>query len=161
MKEILPILVFAFIQLTPSVFFAQNKEYGKPQAAPLNPTKGMGVVGHNHVALQVESIEISAKFYRDIVGLEQIEVPDSLKTKRAWFNMGNFQMIHLLNGRTKPVENDRNGSHFSLFVASMDNAEAVMKANNIPFFKQIRFGGVKQIYFSDPDGYLIELNEKK
>ena len=24
---------------------------------------------------------------------------------------------------------------------------------------QVRFGGVKQIYIADPDGYLIELNE--
>ncbi|MDZ7881337.1 MAG: VOC family protein [Saprospiraceae bacterium] len=122
------------------------------------PTK-IDVVSFNHIALHVEDIPRSAKFYADTLGLVSFEVPDSLKKVRAWFQLGNGQIIHLLAGRTAPVENDRNASHFSLFIKSIDETLVFLKKNNKPYHLQVRFGGVKQIYIADPDGYLIELNE--
>jgi catechol 2,3-dioxygenase-like lactoylglutathione lyase family enzyme len=117
------------------------------------------VVSFNHIALHVKDIETSAKFYGDTLGLLTFEVPDSLKKVRAWFQLGNGQMIHLLAGRTAVIENDRNGSHFSLFIKSIDETLVFLKKNKKPYHLQVRFGGVKQIYIADPDGYLIELNE--
>jgi catechol 2,3-dioxygenase-like lactoylglutathione lyase family enzyme len=122
---------------------------------------GLGVVGHNHLALQVKDIQASAKFYRDILGLKPVEVPDNLKAIRAWFDIGNGQMIHLLAGRTQPIFHDKDGSHIALFVDSIDKSEQFLKQHNLTFHKQVRFDGVTQIYFPDPDGYLFELNEKK
>ncbi|MCU0443544.1 MAG: VOC family protein [Microscillaceae bacterium] len=121
----------------------------------------LGIVKHNHLALQVKDIRISAKFYQDVLGLEAIEVPDDLKAIRAWFKLGADQQIHLLAGRKKAVNHDKNGSHYALFVESIDQAEQFLKAQNIQYHMQIRFDKVKQIYFADPDGYLIELNEQK
>jgi catechol 2,3-dioxygenase-like lactoylglutathione lyase family enzyme len=121
----------------------------------------IGIVKHNHLALQVKDIQASAKFYGDFLGLERIEVPADLKAIRAWFKIGTDQQIHLLAGRTEPVVNDRNGSHFAVFVESMEKAEAYLKARNYPYHAQVRFDGVKQIYIPDPDGYLVELNEMK
>jgi len=120
---------------------------------------GLGVVKHNHVALQVKDFEASRKFYGEILGLQPIPVPDNLKAIRAWFKIGTDQQIHLLAGRTEPVVNDRNGSHFAVFVESIDKAEAFLKARNLPYHAQTRFDGVRQIYVPDPDGYLVELNE--
>jgi catechol 2,3-dioxygenase-like lactoylglutathione lyase family enzyme len=117
------------------------------------------VVSFNHIALHVKDIPTSAKFYGDTLGLATIEIPDSLKKVRAWFQLGNGQMIHLLAGRTTPIVNDRNGSHFSLFIKSIDETLVFLKKNKMPYHLQVRFGGVKQIYIADPDGYLIELNE--
>jgi catechol 2,3-dioxygenase-like lactoylglutathione lyase family enzyme len=117
------------------------------------------VVSFNHVALHVKDIPTSAKFYGDTLGLATFEIPDSLKKVRAWFQLGNGQLIHLLAGRTEPVVNDRNGSHFSLFIKSIDETLVFLKKNKMPYHLQVRFGGVKQIYIADPDGYLIELNE--
>jgi len=119
----------------------------------------IGIVKHNHIALQVKDIQVSTKFYRDILGLPSIPVPDNLKAIRAWFKIGDDQQIHLLAGRTKRVVNDRNGSHFAVFVRSIDQAEAFLKKRNISYHLQVRFDGVKQIYIADPDGYLIEFNE--
>ncbi len=117
------------------------------------------VVSFNHIALHVKDIPTSAKFYGDTLGLATFEIPDSLKKVRAWFQLGNGQLIHLLAGRTEPVVNDRNGSHFSLFIKSIDETLVFLKKNKMPYHLQVRFGGVKQIYIADPDGYLIELNE--
>jgi catechol 2,3-dioxygenase-like lactoylglutathione lyase family enzyme len=119
------------------------------------------VVKHNHVALQVKDIAVSTKFYKEVLGLEQVPVPDSLKAIRSWFKLGTDQQIHLLAGRTEPVVNDRNGSHFALFVQSIKSAEVYLQTHKMSFHKQVRFDGAIQIYIADPDGYLIELNEIK
>ncbi len=121
----------------------------------------LGIVKHNHLALQVADLPASTKFYSEILGLEQLEVPDNLKAIRSWFKIGTDQQIHLLAGRTIPVNNDRNGSHFAVFVKSMDQAEAFLKGKGLSYHAQVRFDGVKQIYLPDPDGYLVELNEWK
>ena len=121
----------------------------------------IGIVKHNHIALQVKDMPASVQFYGQLLGLERVPVPENLKDIRAWFKIGPDQQIHLLAGRTQAVVNDRNGSHFAVFVASMDKAEAYLKALNFPFHKQVRFDGVVQIYLADPDGYLVELNEFK
>jgi catechol 2,3-dioxygenase-like lactoylglutathione lyase family enzyme len=119
------------------------------------------VVNHNHIALQVKDIKISTRFYKEVLGLESIEVPDTLKAIRSWFKLGTDQQIHLLAGRNHTVMNDRNGSHFALFVKSINNTEMYLKKNNIPHHAQVRFDGAKQIYVADPDGYLIEFNQVK
>ncbi|WP_461130853.1 hypothetical protein [Spirosoma aerophilum] len=36
-----------------------------------------------------------------------------------------------------------------------------MKTKNLPYHRQVRFDGIVQIYFSDMDGYLFELDEDK
>lgn len=127
--------------------------------ATVQAQEKLGIVKHNHLALHVKDIQASAKFYGEVLGLERIPVPDNLKAIRAWFRIGTDQQIHLLDGRTEPIVHDRNGSHFALFVESMERSEAFLKARQIPYHLQVRFDGVKQIYFSDPDGYLLELNE--
>ncbi len=119
------------------------------------------VVKHNHVALHVKDIAASTKFYKEVMGLEPVAVPDSLKAIRSWFKLGTDQQIHLLAGRDFEVKNDRNGSHFALFVTSIFAAEKYLTQHKMSFHKQVRFDGAVQIYLADPDGYLIELNEVK
>lgn len=48
----------------------------------------IGIVKHNHIALQVADIQASAKFYGEVLQLDRIEVPDNLKAIRAWFKIG-------------------------------------------------------------------------
>ncbi len=137
--------------------FAGFSTSAQAQSAPTS----LGVIRHNHVALHVKDIPASAAFYRDIVGLKPIPVPDNLKTTRAWFDIGDGQMIHLLDGRTETIVHDRNGGHIALFVGDIAKSEQFLTAHHITFHKQVRFDGVTQIYFADPDGYLLELNEQK
>ncbi|MGA0559146.1 VOC family protein [Larkinella sp. VNQ87] len=125
------------------------------------PPPSLGIVGHNHLALHVKDIQASAKFYREILGLKPIEVPDNLKAIRSWFDIGNGQQIHLLAGRTETITHDKDGSHFALFVDDIAKSEQFLTQHNVKFHKQVRFDGVVQIYFPDPDGYLFELNQKK
>ena len=114
--------------------------------------------GFNHLALSVSDIEASTEFYRDILGLEPIEVPDGLKAIRSWFKFGGGQDLHLLAGRTEPVsDNSRSSGHYSLTITDADEVEAFLKEKGLDYHWQQRFDGAWQIYISDPDGYVIEL----
>ena len=120
------------------------------------------ILGYNHVALSVSNIDSSATFYREILGLTPIEVPESLKAIRSWFKIVPGQELHLLAGRNKEVtNNDRNGAHFALTIPNADPVEAFLKTKGIPYHRQQRFDKAWQIYVTDPDGYVIELNEPK
>ncbi|QHV95946.1 VOC family protein [Spirosoma endbachense] len=146
MKKRLVLFLLVCIGLTSGTLFGQDK---------------LGIIRHNHLAIHVKDVAKSAIFYRDVMGLKPIPVPDNLKAIRAWFDLGDGQQIHLMDGRTEQITHDKNGSHFALFVADISKAEQYLKAQNIPFHKQVRFDGVVQVYFSDLDGYLFELNEGK
>lgn len=120
------------------------------------------ILGYNHVALSVANIDSSARFYREVIGLEPIPVPDELKAIRSWFKIAPGQELHLLAGRSAPVaNNDRNGAHFALSILNADPVEAYLKQKGIPYHRQQRFDKAWQIYITDPDGYVIELNEPK
>lgn len=118
--------------------------------------------GFNHLALSVQDIEASTLFYRDVLGLKPIAVPDELKAIRSWFELGGGQDLHLLAGRTAPVtNNDRNAAHFALTIQDANEVEAVLVEKKVAYHRQQRFDGAWQIYISDPDGYVIELNEPR
>jgi catechol 2,3-dioxygenase-like lactoylglutathione lyase family enzyme len=122
----------------------------------------IAVTGYNHVALSVKNIEESARFYREVVGLQPLEVPDQLKAIRSWFRIAPGQELHLLAGRSFPVtNNDPNMAHFSLTIPNADTVEVYLKKIKLPYLRQQRFDGAWQIYITDPDGYFIELNEPK
>ncbi len=122
------------------------------------------IQGYNHVGLSVKNLQESAKFYREIIGLKPVEVPDNLVAIRRWFQIGDHEQLHLLLGRNEPVSNnDKNGGHFSLTIpkGSADVIEKFLLEKNLPYTRQKRFDGAFQIYVTDPDGYVIELNEPK
>ena len=128
------------------------------------PKKGIEILSYNHVGLAVKDLKTSVIFYREIIGLSPLDVPDNMLAIRRWFRVASGQELHLLLGRENPVaNNDRNGAHFSLSIPtnSADGIEAFLKEKNVPYHRQKRFDGAFQIYVTDPDGYVIELNEPK
>jgi lactoylglutathione lyase len=120
------------------------------------------ISGYNHVALQVRDIEKSTRFYKDTMGFAPLAVPENLRAIRSWFTLAPGQELHLLAGRAQPVaNNDKNGAHFALTIANADPVEAYLKKIGLPYHRQQRFDKAWQIYVTDPDGYVIELNEPK
>lgn len=146
MKKVITFILFTIGITTSGLVFGQDK---------------LGVTRHNHISIHVKDVPTSAAFYRDVIGLKPLAVPDNLKAIRAWFDLGNGQQVHLLDGRTAQVTHDKNGSHFALFVEDINKSEQYLKAKSIPYHRQVRFDGIVQLYFSDPDGYLFELNQDK
>ncbi len=118
----------------------------------------------NHIALNVFDLKKSAAFYREIIGLDSM--PEPFKDgKHAWFTIGQHSQLHII-AKADSVQEHNKTTHICFSVSSIENFILILKKNNIPFenaagtknFTAVRPDGVKQIYFKDPDGYWIEIN---
>jgi lactoylglutathione lyase len=118
----------------------------------------------NHIAVYVYDLKKSTDFYKDIIGLTTIPEPFH-DGKHTWFKIGEHSQLHLIQGAQAVTEHDKN-SHLCFSVSSIDDFITVLHKNNIVFADwpgnvnmiTTRPDGVKQIYFKDPDGYWLEVN---
>jgi len=121
----------------------------------------------NHIALYVNDLKVSTGFYSNIIGLDTIPEPFH-DGRHTWFSVGPKSHLHVISGAAQKTEHDKN-THLCFSVSSVIDFIVVMKKNNIPFENwggdkntyTNRVDGVKQIYFQDPDGYWIEINDAK
>lgn len=118
----------------------------------------------NHIAVFVQNLDTCTKFYRDVIGLEVIPEPFH-DGRHTWFSIGEHAALHLIQGAEK-VEEHLKDSHLCFSVPSIEKFMAVLKENKISFESwageqnnfTLRADGIKQIYFKDPEGYWIEVN---
>lgn len=111
----------------------------------------------NHVALHVEDVERSCRFYGDVLQLQRIDRP-AFSFPGAWFRIGADQELHLIGGRDQPVHGGNRGNHFALLVDDMDAWEAHLRARGAQFRpRHHRPDGALQIFVVDPDGHFVEL----
>jgi lactoylglutathione lyase len=118
----------------------------------------------NHIAVYVHDLKTSTIFYDSVLGLKKIEEPfkDGLHT---WYSLGAAGQLHLIQGAEKNVQRNKN-DHLCFSVKSMEDFIIRLKEQNVRYSNwpgqesQIttRVDGVKQIYFQDPDGHWIEIN---
>ena len=110
----------------------------------------------NHVALHVSDLEASIRFYRDVLGLPQIQRP-AFKFEGAWFGLGR-QELHLISD-TSLDSAVRRHHHFALLVDDSYAAKAELAAKGVTLLEgpSPRPDGPLQLFFHDPDGYRIEL----
>jgi lactoylglutathione lyase len=121
----------------------------------------------NHIAFYVVNLKISTDFYLNIIGLDTIPEPFH-DGKHTWFSIGPKTHLHLIQGAAAPQQHPKN-HHLCFTVPSVDEFTARLRKNNIPFEnwageKNVvtnRVDGVKQIWFMDPDGYWIEINDAR
>ena len=118
----------------------------------------------NHIALHVNDLQKSSKFYEEILQLDSVSEPFH-DGKHTWLKIGNVSALHLISGAPISHVPDKN-SHLCFTVSSITDFIARMEAahvdyENWPGIKgsvTTRVDGIKQIYFQDPDGYWVEIN---
>jgi lactoylglutathione lyase len=121
----------------------------------------------NHIAFYVRDLKTSTDFYQKVVGLETIPEPFH-DGRHTWFLIGPKAHLHIISGATVSLPKEKN-THLCFSVASVDAFIPRLKENNISFESwtgekstvTTRPDGVKQIYFQDPDGYWLEINDAK
>ena len=126
-----------------------------------------GKVQLNHIALYVVDLKTSTDFYRTIVGLDTIPEPFH-DGRHKWFTVGPKSHLHIISGAAQKSSHDKN-AHLCFSVSSVDSFVAVLQKNRIEYENwpgekmkiTTRVDGVKQIYFKDPDGYWVEVNDAK
>jgi lactoylglutathione lyase len=121
----------------------------------------------NHIAHYVVNLKTSTEFYRDIVGLDTIPEPFH-DGRHTWFSVGYKSHLHLISGAQATDTHNKN-SHLCFSVASVTDFVKILQRNGIEYENWAgeknaitnRVDGVKQIYFKDPDGYWVEINDAK
>lgn len=121
----------------------------------------------NHIAVYVSDLAKSTTFYKDIIGLDTVPEPFH-DGKHTWFALEPTIKLHLIQGAKSNVMHDKN-SHLCFTVPSVSQFIERLEKNHIEYESwagekgtfTTRVDGVKQIYFTDPDGSWIEINDAK
>lgn len=119
----------------------------------------------DHIAQYVNNLAISTAFYTNILGLDSIPEPFH-DGKHTWLQIGVHSQLHLISGADSGMVHNKN-NHLCFTLADFDAFIEKLSKNNIEFEnwageKQAittRPDGIHQIWFRDPDGYWIEVND--
>ncbi|KAL8205861.1 hypothetical protein R6Q57_009412 [Mikania cordata] len=120
------------------------------------------VLSLNHVSFICKSVRRSVKFYEDVLGFVLIRRPSSFDFEGAWlFNHG--LGIHLLEmniiPKKKTIINPKD-NHISFQCTNMNLIINKLEQLSIKYVTAVvKEGGVEvnQLFFHDPDGYMIEI----
>ena len=118
----------------------------------------------NHQALFVMDLKKAADFYKNIIGLPQIEEPFKLG-KHVWLKTGPHTSLHLILGSEGKKEYYKN-HHICFSVPSLETFIEKLKKNQLSWEDAggrkgavtTRPDGIKQLWLQDPDGYWLEIN---
>nr|XP_043625813.1 metallothiol transferase FosB [Erigeron canadensis] len=120
----------------------------------------------NHVSRLCKSVEDSVEFYTNTLGFVLIERPQAFDFDGAWlFNYGIG--IHLVQAKDEdklPHNNDDldpMDNHISFQCEDMEALERRLKDMDIKYIKRTvggkEDGEIDQLFFNDPDGFMIEI----
>jgi lactoylglutathione lyase len=121
----------------------------------------------NHIALHVYDLKMSSQFYMETIGLDTIPEPFH-DGNHIWFSIGFKSHLHLIGGAKPAIDRDKN-THLCFTVPSVEQFLERLKKINWPYEDWFgtagavtkRVDGVKQVYFRDPDGYWVEVNDAR
>jgi lactoylglutathione lyase len=123
--------------------------------------------GLDHASLLVTSLAASARFYTEVLGLEEIENGTRLPHIR-WFGTGGHDLLHISEGDFAGTVLKKS-THFALRTPHFDAFIADLEAKGVPYYDWpgvvgnilTRPDGFRQIYLLDPDGYWVEVNDHR
>uniref|UniRef100_A0ACD5TRL8 Uncharacterized protein n=1 Tax=Avena sativa TaxID=4498 RepID=A0ACD5TRL8_AVESA len=126
---------------------------------------GLRLASLNHISVVCRSLESSLAFYCDVLGFFPIRRPGSFDFDGAW--LYNFGIgIHLLQAEDpesllpKKTEIDPKDNHISFTCESLEVVQRRLKEMGFQFVqRRVVEGGihVDQLFFHDPDGFMIEV----
>ncbi|KAI3437229.1 VOC domain-containing protein [Psidium guajava] len=118
----------------------------------------------NHISLVCRSLEESMNFYWNVLGFVPIRRPGSFDFNGAWL-FGYGIGIHLLQSddpekMIRKSEINPKDNHISFQCESMGAVEKKLKEMGMGYVRAaVEEGGiqVEQLFFHDPDGFMIEI----
>ena len=111
-----------------------------------------------HCSVVVQNLERAAAFYREVLGLTEIEIPSTFKPAGLnvrWFRLGE-QQIHLVQGAANPPGMQH---HMALQVGDAQAARAWMNVKGFSVEETTSIPGADRFFVRDPDDNLIEIIE--
>lgn len=119
----------------------------------------------DHYTIKVRDLNRSADFYKKVLGLKEIE-NRTRKEYIRWFQIGEGSELHIVEGDSYSIKTNV-GVHLALRLKDFDTFLGQLSRYNINRHNSkgiqdsitTRADGIRQVYFQDPDGYWIEVNE--
>jgi lactoylglutathione lyase len=120
----------------------------------------------HHVSLFVRNVDASAAFYAKVLGLQ--EIPNRVgKIHIRWFTIDGFRTFHLIGGDPEQERPRPFSTHVALTTRDFEAALARLEQHGVTYVSlagqpkdiTLRPDGVRQVYFQDPDGHWIEIND--
>ena len=115
----------------------------------------------DHVNVESDEIERSARFYREIIGLREGPRPE-FDRPGYWMYAGDKPVVHII--RTHPNNDmltgskDASISHFALQIKDYDATRTHLDSHEISYeTSEVYDTEIRQIFLQDPEGVLIEL----
>jgi lactoylglutathione lyase len=121
----------------------------------------------NHIAFYVNNLDKATNFYEKVLQLQKIEEPFK-DGRHTWFTLGAAGQLHLIQGPELNINRPKN-DHLCFSVGSIEDFIANLDKHQVTYSNlagtpkavTTRVDGVKQIYFQDPDGHWIEINNAR
>jgi lactoylglutathione lyase len=121
----------------------------------------------NHFALCAKNLKKTADFYSTVLQLQKIHHPFN-DTLHVWFKIGEGTALHVIQGDCSTNRHDI-AIHLCFSVPDFDSFIKRLDKLNVkygnwtgePKKTQLRADNVRQLYFQDPDGFWIEVNDAK
>ena len=115
----------------------------------------------DHVNIETEDVDRSARFYEDVIGLKQGKRPH-FDRPGYWMYADDRPLVHIIapvpENKLLTGSHDAAFSHFALRITDMKAARAHLDGLGIKYWaNQVDDFGISQVFFDDPDGVLIEL----
>ena len=118
----------------------------------------------DHYTIKVSNLENSAEFYKTVMGLPEI-TNRTEKPHIKWFSLGDGE-LHIVKGNSEQIKTNV-GVHLALKLTDFDSFLTHLKRHSVTPHNSkgvansitTRADGVRQVYFKDPDGYWIEVND--
>ena len=107
----------------------------------------------DHVSVIITDVERSRRFYRDLLGLREINSPRTFDFVVIWFEIDG-QQLHLL---LKDQADTTSPRHFALRVSDVAAARRYFQGLGIPTQETTLIPGADRFFIHDPDGNRIEI----
>ncbi|MEM6718598.1 MAG: VOC family protein [Bacteroidota bacterium] len=125
----------------------------------------MQTFSFNHIALSVKDVDIAIAFYQKIFQFKEIKNTAST-SKTRWLAIGEGKQLHLIPRPNADIKTNK-AVHFAFATSDFNAFVNFLNELNIsysdwrdtPKKDYVRDDGIQQIYFQDPDGYWIEVND--
>ncbi len=124
----------------------------------------MHTFSFNHIALAVKDVNVSIDFYKRVLQLKEIDNTAS-NSKTRWLSLNEGKQLHLIPRPNAEIKTNK-AVHFALATTNIHSFIKHLEALkieysdwiNTPNKDYIRKDGIIQVYFQDPNGYWIEIN---
>ena len=116
-------------------------------------------IHHVQITVPVGSETAARSFYCNVLGLAEIEKPESLKSRGGlWLQVGDKQ-VHI--GVEVGVDRPATKAHVAYAVGDLESWRARLLSHGIPVEEGIPIPGFARFEFRDPFGNRVEMIQRK